>query len=137
MRTSRKHKLEPAINLNLVSGQRTPQKTRNLDGLAPKLAIRSCDAGQRLPCFDSGHLTIRTSINKFDKCCISYSRTSRERSPKMQRLSGRLQELNYRGSLPRRGPRTSTLWKIIYCMQSLSWDMCSSMLLLKFYVYSK
>ena len=30
------------------------------------------------------------------------------------------------GSLLRRGPDTSTLWKIIYCMQFLS--MCGSML---------
>ena len=35
------------------------------------------------------------------------------------------------------GPGTSTLWKIIYCMQCLSHDMCSSKLLLKFFVYSK
>ena len=34
------------------------------------------------------------------------------------------------------GPGTSTLWKIIYCMQCLSHDMCSSKLLLKFFVYS-
>ena len=32
-----------------------------------------------------------------------------KRPPKMQRLSGRLQESNHRGSLPRRGPSTSTL----------------------------
>ena len=31
---------------------------------------------------------------------------------------GRLQESNRRGSLPTRGLGTSTLWKIIYCMQS-------------------
>ena len=31
----------------------------------------------------------------------------------MQRLSGRLQELNHRESLPRKGPHTSTSWKII------------------------
>ena len=36
-----------------------------------------------------------------------------------------------RGSPPRRGPGTSTLWKTIYCMQCLSYDMCSSMLSLK------
>ena len=30
-----------------------------------------------------------------------------------------------------------TLWKIIYCMQFLSYAMSSSMLLLKFFVYSK
>ena len=33
-----------------------------------------------------------------------YSRTSRKRPPKLQRLSGRLQESNHTGSLPRRGP---------------------------------
>ena len=43
---------------------------------------------------------------------------------------GRLQESNHRGSLPRRLPGTSTLWKIIYCMQFLSYAMGSSMLLL-------
>ena len=31
----------------------------------------------------------------------------------MQRLSGRLQELNHRESLPRKGPHASTSWKII------------------------
>ena len=31
----------------------------------------------------------------------------------MQRLGGRLQESNHREPLPRRGPGTSTLWKII------------------------
>ena len=31
---------------------------------------------------------------------------------------GSLQELNHRGSLPTRGPGTSTLWNFIYCMQS-------------------
>ena len=43
---------------------------------------------------------------------------------------GRLQESNHRGSLPRRMPGTSILWKIIYCMQFLSYAMGSSMLLL-------
>ena len=43
---------------------------------------------------------------------------------------GRLQESNRRGSLPRRLPGTSILWKIIYCMQFLSYAMGSSMLLL-------
>ena len=50
---------------------------------------------------------------------------------------GRLQESNHRGSLSRRGPGTPSLWKIIYCMQCLSQDMCRSMLSLKFLVYSK
>ena len=40
-------------------------------------------------------------------------------------------------ALWRRGPDTSTLWKITYCMQFLSYAMCSSMLSLKFFVYSK
>ena len=53
----------------------------------------------------------------------------------MQRLSGRLQESNHRGPLPRRGLGTSTLWKIIYCMQCLSYAMCSTLLLLKFFVH--
>ena len=35
----------------------------------------------------------------------------------------RLQESNHRRSLPRRGSRTSTLWKVIYCMQCLSQDI--------------
>ena len=43
---------------------------------------------------------------------------------------GRLQESNHGGPLPRRGPGTSTLCKISY-------DMCSSILSLKFFVYSK
>ena len=41
---------------------------------------------------------------------------------------GHLQESNPGGRLPRRGPGTSTLWKIIYCIQCLSYDVCSSML---------
>ena len=67
---------------------------------------------------------------------IKYSRTSHKRPPKMQRLSGRLQESNHKGSLPTRGPGKSTLWRIIiYCMQCLSSYMCSSMLSLKFFIY--
>ena len=46
-----------------------------------------------------------------------YKRTSRKRPPKMQRLSGRLQESNHRGPLARRGSGTSNLWKIICCIQ--------------------
>ena len=46
---------------------------------------------------------------------------------------GRLQESNYRRSRPRRGPDTSTLWKIISCMQCLSYAMCSSMLTFEFF----
>ena len=61
------------------------------------------------------------------------TRTSRKRPPKIQGLSG-LQESSHRGSLSRRGPGTSALWKIIYCMQRLS---SGSMLSLKFFVYSK
>ena len=37
----------------------------------------------------------------------------------MQRLAG-LQESNHRRPLPRRGIGTSTLWKIIYCMQCVT-----------------
>ena len=48
-----------------------------------------------------------------------------------------IEESNHLGPLPRRGPGTSTLWKIIYCMQCLSYDMCRDMLFLKFFVYSK
>ena len=68
--------------------------------------------------------------------------------PKLQRLSGRLPEVvAYKdrttgangggGHLPRRGLGTSTLWKIIYCMQFTSYTACSSMLLLKLFAYSK
>ena len=48
---------------------------------------------------------------------------------------GRLQKSNHREPLPRRGQGTSTLWRILYCMQFLSYAMCSSMLLQKFFVY--
>ena len=75
---------------------------------------------------------------------IKYSRTSRNQPPKMQRLSGRLireggrlHESNHRGPHPRRGPGKSTLCKIIYCMHCLSYAMCTSILSLKFFVYSK
>ena len=44
------HKLEPAINEKLITGQR---KTRDLDELAPEPAIWSSIFGQRIPCFDS------------------------------------------------------------------------------------
>ena len=55
--------------------------------------------------------------------------------PKFEELSGRLredrlQEPNRKGSLPRRDPDTSTLWKIIHGMQFLSCNMSSSMLVL-------
>ena len=55
----------------------------------------------------------------------------------MQRLDGRLQDSNQMGPVPSSGPGTSTLWKIIYCMQFLSYDMCSSMLSQKIFEYSK
>ena len=42
---------------------------------------------------------------------------------------GRLQESNKRALLPRRGPGTSTLWKIISCIQFVSYAMCRPMLL--------
>ena len=45
-----------------------------------------------------------------------------------------MRERNHRRSLPRRCPSTSTVWKIIYCICA---DMCSSMSLLKFFLYSK
>ena len=55
----------------------------------------------------------------------------------MQRLSGRLREVvvyknqSSGGLFPSKGPGTSTLWKIIYCMQCLSNNMCSCMVSLK------
>ena len=49
-----------------------------------------------------------------------YSRTSCKQSPTMQRFSGHLHESNHMGSLPRRGPHMSTLWKKIHCMQFIS-----------------
>ena len=61
----------------------------------------------------------------------------------MRRFSGRSLEVacyekrSPRGSLPKRWPDTSTLWKIIYCIQCFNYDNCSSLLLLKFSVYSK
>ena len=61
----------------------------------------------------------------------------------MRRLSGRftgggrLREWNHRGFLPRRSLNTSNLRKGIYCMQFPSYDMCSSISLLKFFLYSK
>ena len=60
--------------------------------------------------------------------------------PRMQRDSGRvmggsrLWESVHKGSLPRGepDPNVSTLWKSEnYCIQSLSYDMCSSMFSLK------
>ena len=55
----------------------------------------------------------------------------------MQRLSGRLREVvvykNWTtgGLFPSKGPGTCTLWKIIYCMQCLSNNLCSCMVSLK------
>ena len=72
-----------------------------------------------------------------------YSRNSRTRPPKMQRRRSRLREVvayknqNHRAPLPRRGPDPSTLWKIVYCMQCLSHDMCSSIMSREVFVYSK
>ena len=66
-----------------------------------------------------------------------YSRASRKGLHKMHWLGGRLQESRHRGSLQWKGPGTSTLWKIIYCMRFLSWNMCSSILSLRFFVCSK
>ena len=50
---------------------------------------------------------------------------------------GRLQESNHRAPFPRRGPGTSTLRKKIFCMQFLSYAICSSMLSQKLFVCSK
>ena len=75
------------------------------------------------------------------KTFSDYSRTSRKRPPKNANTQwsimggGHLQELNHRGPLSRRGPGTSNLWKILNCMQFLSYAMCSSLLLQKFFVY--
>ena len=65
-----------------------------------------------------------------------YNRTSCKRPPNKltQRLSGHLQKSNHRAPLLRRGLGTSTLWKIIYCMQFLGYAMCNYMLL-KFMSY--
>lgn len=61
-----------------------------------------------------------------------YSRTSCKQSPIMQRFSGHLRESNHMGSLPRRGPHMSTLWKKIHSMQFISvLPRRSSMLSLK------
>ena len=69
---------------------------------------------------------------------INYTTVSRKRPPKIRRLSGRLQDLNHRESLPRRGPDMSTLAKIIFsgAMSKLEY-YDSSMLPQKFFVYSK
>lgn len=61
-----------------------------------------------------------------------YSQTSCKQSPTMQRFSGNLRESNHMGSLPRRGPQMSTLWRKIHCMQFISvLPRRSSMLSLK------
>ena len=61
---------------------------------------------------------------------VLYVRTveaSCKQPAKMQRLTlrggGHLQESNHKGSLLRRGPGTSALWKVIYCMQCLSYSI--------------
>ena len=47
------------------------------------------------------------------------------------------QEANQRESLLRSGSDTSTLSKIIYCMEFLSCIMCSAMLMLKVFLILK
>ena len=66
-----------------------------------------------------------------------YSRTSCKQPPNklMQRLTGRLQKSNHRGSFLKRGLGTSTLWMIIYCVQFLSYAMCKFRLLIKYMSY--
>ena len=71
--------------------------------------------------------TVEPPVSDHQKCKDRWSLTG----------GGCLQESKYRVFLPRRGPGTSALWEIIYCMQCLSKDMCSSMLSLNFLVYSK
>ena len=58
---------------------------------------------------------------------LLYNEPSPNRPPKMQRLSGRLQESSQRVSPPRRGlANTAIFWKRIHCMQFVSYDnMCS------------
>ena len=89
-------------------------------------------ASLRLGLCSHQYIPTRKAIRHF---CI-YGRPSCKRPPKMQRLSGRLQESNHRAPLPRGGPGTSTLWKMIYCMQFLSYTTCSYTLSFKFFIYS-
>ena len=62
-----------------------------------------------------------------------YSQTSRKQPPNklMQRLSGRLWESH----ILKRGLGTSTLWKIICCMQFIGYAMCNFRSLLKHMSY--
>ena len=75
-----------------------------------------------------------------------YSWTSCKQPPKMWRLSGRLREVvSYKNQTTR--VSSKKMYGQIYfmendllygsCMQSLSYKMCSSMLKVKFFVYSK
>ena len=67
------------------------------------------------------------------KCPVKRFSRSKIRPVSCERgLSGRLQEViplrerNHRGSLPRRCPNTSTLWKIIYCLCAVPCGYLSS-----------
>ena len=70
--------------------------------------------------------------------CIQYVKLRVSNHPKMQRLIGCLREVvTYKnqttgGPLARIGQGTSSLWKIFYCMQFLSYTLYSSMLLLSY-----
>ena len=116
-------------------------RRRKSSGNVTSLELRSCFQAR-------GLLDMYFRLNRCHPCrstietktfhlpyFVLYSRTSRRRPPKMPRLSGRLQESNHRAPLPRRGLGTSILTKIIYGMLFLSYAVCSSMLLLKFFTH--
>ena len=75
----------------------------------------------------SKYFTVEPPVSDHPKCKTEWSLTGGDR----------LQESSHKGPLLRRGPGTSTLWKIIYCMQCLRNDMSNSMFSQKFLVYSK
>ena len=58
-------KNEPAIIWKLVTCQRITSKILHLDGSPPEPAIRSGDAGQRIPCFDSSQLITTLMYNQW------------------------------------------------------------------------
>ena len=82
-------------------------------------------------------LNWNNSASTYDNTTVDTPSSDHSKCKDLAVAYGRWSFTRIGGPLPRRGPGTSTLWKIIYCMQFLSYTMSISMLSLTFFVYSK
>ena len=124
------------LEMLVFEGREKPEyPEKNLSEQGREQTTNSTHIWRRRRDLNPGHICGRRVLSPLHQVS---SRTLRMRSCSTQRVSGCLQEFNHRGALPRGGPRTSFLLKLLYnyCIQFLSYAMCSAMLLLQFFVYS-